>query len=34
VAAWVLGEAIRVGTMAGGAIILFGIWLVNRERAK
>jgi drug/metabolite transporter (DMT)-like permease len=32
VAAWLLGEAIRLGTMIGGAIILFGIWLVNRER--
>jgi len=33
VAACVLGEAIRFGTMAGGAIILFGIWLVNRKGA-
>jgi drug/metabolite transporter (DMT)-like permease len=32
VAACVLGEGVRFGTMAGGAIILFGIWLVNRER--
>ncbi|HMI31322.1 MAG TPA: DMT family transporter [Candidatus Limnocylindrales bacterium] len=32
VAAGILGEAVRFGTMAGGAIILFGIWLVNRER--
>ena len=28
-----LGETIRAGVMIGGAIILFGIWLVNRERA-
>lgn len=32
VAAWLLGETIRLGTMLGGAIILFGIWLVNRDR--
>ena len=32
VAAALLGEAIRPGVMIGGAIILFGIWLVNRER--
>ncbi len=32
VAAALLGESIRIGTMAGGAIILFGIWLVNRGR--
>ena len=31
-AAAILGERILPGTMAGGAIILFGIWLVNRER--
>jgi len=34
VAAWLLREPIRVGTMIGGAIILFGIWLVNRRRAE
>ncbi len=33
VAAWVLGESIRLGTMLGGAIILLGIWLVERARA-
>lgn len=33
VAALVLGESIRLGTMLGGAIILFGVWLVNRARA-
>jgi len=32
VAACLLGETIRLGTMLGGAIILLGIWLVNRER--
>jgi drug/metabolite transporter (DMT)-like permease len=31
VAAWLLGETIRLGTMIGGAIILFGVWLVNRR---
>ena len=33
VAAALLGEAVRLGTMAGGAIILAGIWLVNRKRS-
>jgi len=33
VAACVLGEPIRFGTMLGGAVILLGIWLVNRGRA-
>ena len=33
VAAAVLGEVVRGGTMIGGAITLFGLWLVNRERA-
>ena len=33
VAALLLGESIRVGTMVGGAIILGGLWLVNRKRA-
>jgi len=33
VAAWMLGEPIRLGTMLGGAVILLGIWLVNRGRA-
>ncbi len=33
VAASVLGESMRLGTMLGGAIILLGIWLVNRVRA-
>jgi len=32
VAAALLGEAVLPGTMAGGVIILLGIWLVNRER--
>jgi len=31
-AAVVLHERISPGTMAGGAIILLGVWLVNRER--
>ena len=31
VAAWVLGEAVGVGVMIGGAITLFGLWLVNRK---
>jgi drug/metabolite transporter (DMT)-like permease len=34
VAACLLGEPVRVGTMAGGAIILLGVWLVNRGRPK
>jgi drug/metabolite transporter (DMT)-like permease len=33
VAACVLREPIGLGTMLGGAIILLGIWLVNRARA-
>jgi drug/metabolite transporter (DMT)-like permease len=33
VAACLLGERLRLGIMVGGAIILFGVWLVNRERA-
>jgi drug/metabolite transporter (DMT)-like permease len=33
VAACLLGESIQLGTMVGGAIILIGVWLVNRERA-
>ena len=33
VAAAVLGEVVRGGTMIGGAITLFGLWLVNRKRA-
>jgi drug/metabolite transporter (DMT)-like permease len=33
VAAWMLHEPIRLGTMLGGAVILLGIWLVNRGRA-
>lgn len=33
VAACVLREPVRLGTMIGGAIILLGIWLVNRARA-
>jgi drug/metabolite transporter (DMT)-like permease len=32
-AAALLGEPILAGTMIGGAIIMLGIWLVNRERA-
>ena len=33
VAAILLREGIRVGTMVGGGIILLGVWLVNRARA-
>jgi drug/metabolite transporter (DMT)-like permease len=33
VAACLLGEPVRLGTMVGGAIILLGVWLVNRGRA-
>jgi len=33
VAACLLREPVRLGTMAGGAIILLGVWLVNRGRA-
>ena len=33
VAAALLKEAVLPGTMIGGAIILLGVWLVNRERA-
>lgn len=32
VAAALLGEVIRGGIMVGGAIILLGLWLVNRKR--
>jgi drug/metabolite transporter (DMT)-like permease len=31
VAASVLHEGIRFGTLIGGATILFGVWLVNRK---
>ncbi|MBZ5589759.1 MAG: DMT family transporter [Acidobacteriia bacterium] len=31
VAAALLGERITVATVAGGAVILFGVWLVNRS---
>ncbi len=33
VAAWLLGEAITLPTLAGGVIILAGVWLVNRPVA-
>jgi drug/metabolite transporter (DMT)-like permease len=33
VAAALLGESVRFGTMLGGAIILGGIWMVNRKRS-
>ena len=33
VAAALLREVVRAGTMIGGAITLFGLWLVNRKRA-
>ena len=33
VAAAVLGERVTVATAAGGAVILFGVWLVNRGPA-
>src|SRR6266446_5694462 len=32
VAAWLIGEPVRLGTMLGGPIILLGVWLVNRKR--
>jgi len=32
VAACLLGEPVRVGTMVGGGIILLGVWLVNRKK--
>jgi drug/metabolite transporter (DMT)-like permease len=31
VAFLILGEAIRVASLAGGAVILLGVWLVNRR---
>lgn len=31
VAFFILGEAITLASLIGGAIILFGVWLVNRE---
>jgi drug/metabolite transporter (DMT)-like permease len=31
VALIILGEAMRVASLAGGAVILFGVWLVNRR---
>ncbi|RJP46748.1 MAG: DMT family transporter [Anaerolineaceae bacterium] len=31
-AAFMIGEAITVISLAGGAIIIFGVWLVNRQR--
>jgi drug/metabolite transporter (DMT)-like permease len=34
VAAVVLNEAVTVATILGGAVIIFGIWLVNREEWK
>ncbi len=34
VAASVLHEGIRLGTLAGGAIILLGVWMVNRAPAS
>jgi drug/metabolite transporter (DMT)-like permease len=32
VAALVLGERVRAVTVAGGLVVLLGVWLVNRER--
>jgi drug/metabolite transporter (DMT)-like permease len=32
VAAAVLGEPVGLAMVAGGAVILFGVWLVNRPR--
>lgn len=31
VAAWLIGETIRWASLVGGAIILLGVWLVNRS---
>jgi len=30
-AAFMIGEAITIISLAGGAVIIFGVWLVNRE---
>jgi len=27
-----IGEAITLLTLVGGAVIIFGVWLVNRKR--
>jgi drug/metabolite transporter (DMT)-like permease len=31
VAFFILGEAITPASLVGGAVILFGVWLVNRD---
>ena len=31
VAFFILGEAITDGSLAGGAVILFGVWMVNKN---
>jgi drug/metabolite transporter (DMT)-like permease len=31
VAFFILGEAITAASVAGGAVILFGVWMVNRN---
>src|SRR5215207_4254374 len=34
VAFFILGEAITPASLIGGAVILFGVWLVNRDEAR